>query len=435
MSESPSTIALPAGEKTSRRMSYGYVMLPISAAALMVTAPGQTYGVSTFNEPLRSTLGLSHSELSTAYMFGTLLAAVPLTWIGGIIDRRGVRQTTILFALAFGTACCLTAAANNWFSLFVGFLLLRMLGPGAMASVSGNILPHWFHRRLGTAEGLRWTGGALAMALFPTVSVSLIDAVGWRMAYIAFGLCVWTLMIPLGLISRDRPVDGSQSIDGIDDRDQPRPPRDFGQSLTLRQTMRTRSFWIVTGGTSLFAVTYTALFFHSVPLLSDRGLTASDAASLIAVCAASLAATHLLAGMLADRLAAPWLLAAALGAMTAGTGMLSVADTRWEVYAAGMLLGTAQGVYLGASQPLWARYFGVIHIGRIRGLVSTVNVAASSVGPVLFGVCRDTFGSFDAAMTAAVLAPLPLLLLTPLATPPRSSNTPSNGPPTEQNPA
>ena len=86
---------------------------------------------------------------------------------------------------------------------------------------------------------------------------------------------------------------------------------------------------------------------------------------------------------------------------------------------AGAMLGVAQGVFLGAAQPLWARYFGRRHLGKIRGVLMTLNVGASSLGPLFAGLTRDWQGDFTLALTAFALAPLPIAFLSLLVAPPK----------------
>lgn len=165
------------------RFYYGWVMLRVSIAALAASSPGQTYGVSIFNEPLRQSLKLTHSQLASAYMLGTLFAAIPLIWPGSLMDRYGLRLALFASTLAFLGACSLTACADSWLMLTLAFFGLRLVGPGALAFLSGNILSHWFHRRLGLVEGMRQLGMALAMACIPSLNLWLVSEIGWRGAY------------------------------------------------------------------------------------------------------------------------------------------------------------------------------------------------------------------------------------------------------------
>ena len=87
-------------------------------------------------------------------------------------------------------------------------------------------------------------------------------------------------------------------------------------------------------------------------------------------------------GVLADRLRLEGLLAVGMLALSAALGLLYVADQPLDVHLAGMMLGISQGLYFGAAQPLWARYFGRAHLGKIRGVLMTIIVALSSMGPL-----------------------------------------------------
>jgi hypothetical protein len=82
--------------------------------------------------------------------------------------------------------------------------------------------------------------------------------------------------------------------------------------LTLGQTLRNGAFWIVTGGTALFGLIHTAVFFCLVPILQERGLSAGDATATRTTFAGFLAVAQLPAGMLADRVQARLLLLAGM---------------------------------------------------------------------------------------------------------------------------
>jgi len=176
---------------TPPKVFYGWVMLGIAILAQAASSPGQTYGVSIFNEPMRQSLGLSHSHLASAYMLGTLCASLPIAWFGGLMDRHGLRAMLMVGVTAFSLSCVLTACVNSWLTLFGAFFLLRLLGPGALSFLSGNTLSHWFHRRLGLVEGLRQLGSAVSLGLSPALNLWLVQTVGWRGAYVSLGVCVW----------------------------------------------------------------------------------------------------------------------------------------------------------------------------------------------------------------------------------------------------
>lgn len=422
-------------EPASQGFYYGWVMLPVSMAALIATAPGQTFGVSIFNDPMRRSLGLSHGEIASAYMLGTLLAAAPISYIGTLTDRFGLRRMMTISVVLFGLACVVTSQVSGWFSLFLAFWMLRLLGPGVLSFASGNTLAYWFRERLGTVEGVRHLGMAASMAVIPALNLWLVECLGWRGAYAALGIAVWALMLPIILLFfRNRPEDIGQTMDGmrplnrrfgaasttsesLEDNDRHRVKWGF-HDFTLRESLRTKSFWIVTAGTSVFGLIHTAVFFCIVPILSERGLSGADATRMLTVFALSLATMQVVGGTFADRFPAHRLLPLALAGLAGGIYLLLHATSPIRADLSGAALGLSQGLFFGTSNPLWARYFGLAHLGNIRGTLVTLNVASSSLGPLIFGVARDSLGNYDLALSMAAFVPLPLILLSFAATPP-----------------
>lgn len=409
---------------TQRRpLYYGWVMLPLAMATLIASSPGQTFGISIFNEPMRLSLGLSHGQLAAAYMLGTLLGAIPIGFIGRQMDRHGLRHTLLVVVSLFSLACVLTSAVQGWMALVLAFCFLRMLGPGALGLLSGNTLAFWFHRRLGMVEGFRQVGMALAMATIPVLNLWLVLHWGWRGAYGILGASVWLLMFPLVVIwFRNHPADVGQVLDGFDRRRLPASEKgvtdDTFWGLTLRDTLRTRAFWIVASGTATFGLIHTSVFFCLVPIFQERGLTAGVAATTLTVFAASLAVMQLVGGLLADRVHASYLLCAGMTGLGTATLLLYLSDSYTMALTAGAALGAAQGIFFGAAHPLWARYFGRRNLGKIRGTLMTINVGSSSLGPLFAGLSRDLTGDFNLSLAVFAFAPFPIAMLSLLVAPP-----------------
>lgn len=188
--------------------------------------------------------------------------------------------------------------------------------------------------------------------------------------------------------------------------------------MTLAAALRTSAFWTVTTGTTAFSFIHTAVFFCLVPIFEERGLTEHDAAAMLTVFAVCLAAMQLTGGTLSDQLPAPILLATGLAGLAGSMAMLQLAASPTAALTAGAAMGLSQGVFFGASHPLWARYFGRRHLGKIRGTLMTVNVASSSLGPLMAGVTKDLSGSFSMALVIFAVTPLPIAALSWFATAP-----------------
>jgi OFA family oxalate/formate antiporter-like MFS transporter len=390
------------GGQTTGRIFYGWYILPVAIMGVIVSSPGQTFGIAAFNESFRTSLRLTHGELTGAYMLGTLLAALPLSFVGLMMDRHGIRRVTMVVVLLLGLACCLTALVNGLFMLFVAFFLLRMLGPGSLSLLSGSTLGFWFDKRLGAVEGVRSLGMALAFAVVPGVNLWLIDRVGWRWSFVILGAAVCALMLPLlATVFRDRPEDVGQRRDGVgeDEASSPGESRS-GPEVTFAAALRSRAFWVMLFINGLWGMVATALTFNIVPLAQAQGLGANDAAGLLAIFAATLAVTHLIGGVLADRLPLRLLLASSAACMALSTHAIGSLTLPGMALTCGVAMGVAQGLSTGLTSVACVRFFGRLHLGRIRGVYSTSQIAASSVGPFVLGLCRDMTGDYRLALTA-----------------------------------
>jgi len=411
--DSPSTggVAVATTAVTRPRFYYGWWMLGLSMVAAIATSPGQTFGVSIFNEPLRQELGLTHGQLALAYMLGTLFGAVPITWFGRLMDRFGIRPVTLGVVLAFAFACGTVSLAHNWYTLVVAFTLLRMLGPGALSLMSANVLPFWFHRRLGTVEGFRQTAMAVAMAVIPGLNLWLVLEFGWRGAYVLLAASLLLLWPLFWFGFRNHPEELGHNIDG--DPDLPQSAAGLVKNrrtlsgFSLPQVLRTATFWSALINGSLYSLIHTGVFFCLVPILAEQGLDAKYSAWMLMVFAISLAINQMLGGWLADRLHPARQMFGGQLLFSLGLALLYWGGGVRETLIAGGIMGAAQGYFFAASNPIWARYYGLKHLGAIRGFLMSFHVALSSIGPLLVGWCHDLFGDFNAILLA--FAGLPCL--------------------------
>jgi len=131
----------------------------ISGLGIFFSGPGQTYSVSVFIDSYIKEFGWSRSFVSSLYSAGTLMAGLLLPLIGREVDSRGHRIMMPLISLVFAVACLWMSIVFHPIMLFVGFILVRLLGQGAMSLVSSTLAPQWFEKKRGRALSLMTLGG------------------------------------------------------------------------------------------------------------------------------------------------------------------------------------------------------------------------------------------------------------------------------------
>ena len=379
---------------------YGWIMLAVAMLIHICTAPGQTYGISVFNPYFREELGLSASRLGGAYMVATLLAGLPLTLVGGLMDRYGTRTGLLIIVSLLGVTCVSMSRVSGIWSLFLVFFCLRFLAQGSMGLLAANTMAMWFSRRLGFASGLSNMGMAASFGLIPLLSLFLIQEFGWRSTYVLLGIAVCLILLPLLLLLyRNRPEEMGLQIDGqsVHQRGDTRssnPPLDLATSFTLQAAMRTRSFWLLVAVTCSWSLTSTGVQFEMVSIFQERGLTAGDAVRAFSIYAAIMAAAHPFAGYLADRVPLNLMLSFGVLCISTGLGFISALPSNWMAYCFPAAFALGSGLAMAVSETIWVRYYGRGHIGKIRGFIATVGVISSGAGPFALGISFDFFGGY-----------------------------------------
>jgi len=278
---------------------------------ILATSPGQTYMISVFNPSFRESLGISASQLSGAYMFGTLLASLPQAMFGRWMDRFGIRPLLIWVTVAFGLACAFMSTVQNLFMLFIAFFLLRMLGQGVMNLMGSNMMAMWWREKLGTLSGIRGIVISVLIGFVPALVLFLMNQQGWRNTYIISGTAVVAVMLPIAIFFMiSRPEDIGKYLDDRSKRDAKADlfkEAENTVSLTVQQTMRTRSFWILLSINVAMAAVITAVTFHLLPIFSERGLSAEQATNTFAILSIVGGGMSIVGGILADRMKLSWL--------------------------------------------------------------------------------------------------------------------------------
>ncbi|GHE66887.1 MFS transporter [Streptomyces anthocyanicus] len=394
-------------------------MVAYCALAMAMTAPGQTTGVSVFIDPLIGDLGVSRTQVSTAYLTGTLVGACAMPLVGRAIDRYGPRRVIAVVGAAFGAILLGLSFVTGLVGLTAGFIGIRMAGQGALSLVATTTVAYWFDRRRGLALGITSAIGTAGISLAPLGIERLVAAEGWRQAWAIEGVAVWAVVLPLALLGiRNRPADLGQHVDGVTPTaDTPAVPL---TGWPLRAALRTGIFWAVVACLAASSMLTTGLNFHQVALLGERGLTATEAAAnFLPQTAAALVAT-LAAGALIDRLPPKVMLVAAMAILACGVLAARFVAPGWTAVGYGFLLGASNGLLRAVESATLPRYFGTAHLGAIRGSAHTVTVGASAFGPLAVSLGHDITGHYGPALVVLAALPVAAAIAVLLARTPRT---------------
>ena len=353
--------------------------------------------------------------MSGAYLIGSLAGAWTLPLIGRSVDRWGPRLVMAIVGAAFGAALVGLSRVSGILGLTAGFVGIRLLGQGALNLIATTTVAIYVRHRRGLAQGLTAAIGGAAISLSPVLLEGAVRNHGFRSVWLVEGLLIWLTVAPLGLfgIPRARAGGPTPALDEIEEplETTAHPaPVDAGsaESWTLRESMHTGMFWIVTLGVAVTGMLGTALAFHQIDILGERGLSpAAAAANFVPQTAAGLAVT-VVTGYLADRVSDQLLISAAMLALVVALVSAGFVHPGWSAFGYAVAAGAAGNAIRTLEATAFPSCFGLGNIGAIRGVVHTGTVASAAFGPLLFSLGRGLATSYRPVLL--VSAALPLLV-------------------------
>jgi OFA family oxalate/formate antiporter-like MFS transporter len=173
----------------------------------MVAIANLQYGWTFFVGPLHRAFGWGPAAIQVAFTLFVLAE----TWLvpveGYLVDRFGPRPMVAAGGLLVGSAWVLNAAAD-WLPLLYLGNALAGVGAGIVYGASIGSALKWFPRRRGLAAGVTAAafGAGSALTVLPIIHV--IEADGYRAAFLWFGLgqgavvvlCALVLRLPPGVV-------------------------------------------------------------------------------------------------------------------------------------------------------------------------------------------------------------------------------------------
>ncbi len=389
-----------------RRAFYGWSMLGVAGIGIFASGPGQSHTFSVFIVAISEDLGLTGTEIASAYGFATLVAALALPYMGRLVDRHGPRRMLMLAVPLLAIACLVFGAASGLLWLAIGFALLRFLGQGSMMLNCANLVAQWFQAKRGFALGLMALGFSVSMAVHPPLAQWLIETVGWRQAWLWLGLLSLALLLPpVLLLVYDRPEQVGLRPDGEAAPTDGKPAAAI-VGLTLAEALRTPVFYVLAAGMFAMSMLVTALHFFQVTIFTSNGLDPSLAARVFSVSALAMLVAMPVVGRLLDRVQTRFMFAAGL-VVTAGSLLAaSLVDSVTTAVLYAIVFGVNNAVTMTYFGYMWPRFFGRLHLGSIQGTGQMIGVVGASLGPLPLGIGVDLLGGFDQTLVALSLLPL-----------------------------
>ncbi|MFN0264187.1 MFS transporter [Tepidamorphus sp. 3E244] len=335
---------------------------------------------------VQAEFGTDRAAASLPYTLTMIGFALGNLLVGRAVDALGIVRPLVFsaFALSAGYIFAGTASSIHEFAIWQGLLV----GVGSATCFGPLVadLSHWFRRRRGFAVAAGSTGNYLAGAVWPPIITLIMATSGWRAAYVAVGIIVLVLMLPLILLLRRKLPEAHAPKAAV--------VRGGGARADISPTVL---IWMLGAAGIGCCVAMSMPQVHIVAYCADLGFGIVNGAQMLSIMLAGGVVSRLACGIIADRIGGiPTLLISSTLQMLA-LALYIPFNGLASLYVVSLVFGLAQGGIVPSYALIVREYLPAREAGQRVGFVIMLTVFGMALGGWLSGWIYDFTGSYHAA--------------------------------------
>jgi MFS family permease len=377
-----------SSEATSRRprIFYGWLVV-LAAFAVTFIGFGCAYTFSAFVEPLQREFGASRGSVSLVFSLAGFLYFGRGIVSGPLADRFGSRPLAVAGMILTGLGLALASVARSLMEVYAAYGLGVGLGIGCAYVPAIGAVQRWFVRRRGFASGIAVSGIGVGTLVMPPLAAQLIQALGWRAAYLVLGALVVVIGAGLSLLIENDP--GARNLGPDGDPAQPAAQRRLPEGISINTAIRSSRFIGLYAACLICSFGVFVPFVHLVPYARDHGVTPSCAVLLLGVIGIGSTAGRFFLGDLADRAGRQLTLLSMFVGMALALALWVVSTSLWSLAAFAFVFGVFYGGWVAVLPAVVMDYFGGRNVSGLIGILYTSVAFGTLVGPSAAGFIFD----------------------------------------------
>jgi len=378
----------------SEKLSKGQLQVAATGFLSLFSLVGiMFYGLPFFYDFWVKEFGWTRETVTSGNFVAKIIIGPIFGFIAGwVIDKFGPRRLMLSGIVMGGIALIGLSMMTSLWQLYF-FYMFNALGYMCGGPLPNQVLvSRWFDKGRGKAMGIIYLGIGVGGMLVPQIAQRLNQRFGWHDALMILGFIMIAIAFPMAWFVKENPAGATQQMK----KDETKIP--------FTQILKSWPFYLLAIGSmcSIGAVAGTSqnlkLFFSI-----DLKYTQEHAANVMSIVLGASIIGRLLMGWLADRMQKKYVMILIYSLVALAIPLLYFADSPGVIYLFAFFFGVALGGDYMIIPLMAAELFGVKVMGRVMGLVITVDGLAEAFAPMLAARLRDQSGSYANGFAALII--------------------------------
>ncbi|MFC1912053.1 MFS transporter [Chloroflexota bacterium] len=376
----------------------------------MMIMLGGFYSFGIFFKPLLEKFGWTRAMTSGAFSLSLVILSLFAIVVGKLNDRFGPRIVVSISGLLLGAGYVLVSQVSAVWQLYLFYGVLIGLGMSASFVPMVSTVARWFVRRRGIMTGIATAGMGMGTLIMPPVANWLVSSYGWRFSYMVVGVIELVLIILMAqFLKRDPAQMGLRPYGAGNIRKRNSSP---SIEFLLQRALHTRQLWILGIVMVCFTIGLGTVLVHIVPHAIGIGISAANAAIILAIIGGVSTVSRVMMGSACDRIGNKLSLIISFTLLLISFFALLTAKELYALYLFAALFASGYGGISSVISPTIAQLFGLGSHGAILGVIHTCGESGSAIGSVLTGYIYDVTGGYLTAFWVCIaLVAFGLLLI------------------------
>jgi len=363
------------------------------------------YGLPFFFDFWIEEFGWTRATITSGSAVGKVVIGLLLGFVAGwFIDRFGPRRL-MLTGISLGGIALIGLSMMTSLWHFYLFYLCNALGYLFGGPLPNQVLvSRWFDKSRGRVMGIAYLGIGVGGMLVPQIAKALNMEFGWRGGLMSLGILMIAIAFPMAWFVKDNPDNLAT------------PTKKAQHQVAFSNIIKGWPFYLLLIGSmcSIGAVSGTSQNLK-LYLSIDLQYTQQDAANVMSIVLGASIIGRLFMGWLADKVQKKYVMILIYTLVVVSIPLLFIADTKGIMYLFAFLFGVALGGDYMIIPLMAAELFGVKALGRVMGIIISVDGLGEAFGPMVAAYLRDVSGSyvygFSALIVLAMIGTIAIILL------------------------